>query len=361
MRRTLLIAAVLLLLHAPAVLAGQLARAQGEDPATSVYDVFLASEERDELSRQVHFVDARTGLSVVVATPGSDHTLIDGGVIFREAGTGFIRIATPDGRAEIFSPIPPGQPNVRVDWVISPGRERLAWTVTVRSEQSLVSDLYLAAGDGSGARLALHTTSTHGVGVVPLAVADAGDWIDYTRRADLFDGAPLSPASAVEEVLRLDVATGASTPLPDAPGCPCPFATTPDGARFARLRAGDDGEFSVTVWEVGADFVVQASPLATDFERAAGLLLSPDGAQAVYTLARGQTRFRYALVAANLLTGEQRIVDDQLDGDLRAVAFVAGGDALLMTGALGEGTYKVWLEDGSAVQVSPHTYLGQLE
>ena len=31
-----------------------------------------------------------------------------------------------------------------------------------------------------------------------------------------------------------------------------------------------------------------------------------------------------------------------------------------MIGALGEGTYKIWLEDGSAVQVSPHTYLGQL-
>ena len=113
------------------------------------------------------------------------------------------------------------------------------------------------------------------------------------------------------------------TPLPDTPGCPCPVASTPDGARFARLQTDGDGAFSVTAWEVGADFVAQASPLATDFERAAGLLLSADGARAVYTLARGQTRLRYALVVADLLTGEQRIVNDRLDGDLRAVTFLA--------------------------------------
>lgn len=359
MRRTLLIAAVLLL--SQAAFGGQLARAQGDDAPPSVYDVFLASDDGDDLSRQVFFVDARTGLSIVVPAPGSDHTLIDGGVIYREAGTGFIHIATPDGRADLFAPIPPGQPNVRVDWAVSPGRERLAWTVTVRSDQSLVSDLYIGQGDGGGAHLALHTTSTRGLGVVPLAVAGAGNWIDYTRRADLFDGAPLSPATDIDEALRLDVATGASAPLPDAPGCPCSVASTPDGARFARLRTVGEGMFSITAWEVGADFVAQASPLVTDFERASGLLLAPDGARAVYTLARGQTRLRYALVVADLLTGEQRIANDQLDGALRATAFLAGGEALLMTGAQGEGTYKVWLEDGSAVQVSPHTYLGQMD
>ncbi|MCC7209739.1 MAG: hypothetical protein IT323_20695 [Anaerolineae bacterium] len=370
MRRPLLITAVLLILLLSFASSGQPARGQGDgDSPPTVYDVFL-TDDGDAAAQQVLFVDARTGLSVVVAAPGSDHTLIKQGVIYREAGTGFVRIATPDGRADIFAPIPPGQPNVRVDWVVSPGRERLAWTVTVSDGPNLVSDLYIAPGDGSGAQLALHATSTQGIGVLPLAVGDAGDWVDYARRADLFappseDGsAPPSPRSAVDEALRLDVAAGASAPLPElpatAPGCPCPVAVTPDGARFARLWADEDGAFAVTVWEIGADFSAQVEPLATDYERAAGLLLSPDGERAVYTLARGQTRLRYALVVANLLTGEQRLVNDRLDGDLRAAAFVAGGEALLMTGALGEGTYKVWLADGVAVQVSPHTYLGHI-
>jgi hypothetical protein len=355
----LLLALLWLIAAANQSVAPAIARDTAQSPTSTVYDVFVG---RESDAVRVYFVDARTGLSTVVPADGSRHTLLAEGVIFQEAATGIVRIATPDGRAAIFAAIQPVLPGVSVEWAVSPHRTRIAWTVTVGGAGAMVSDLYIAQASGEDTRLALHTTSTQGLGVLPLMVADDGAHVFYTRRTDLLEARPVP--LTVEDVFRLDVATGLSDLLPEAEGCPCPVAFSADGIQFARLEPLAQSGFVLRMWDLPSGLETLIAPprlgAGAAFDRGGATLILPDGRRALYTAARGTTQPRNALILAEAGRPEQRVITDRLPAFLRPVDYLPGSNAVLLIGSDGEGTYKVSLEDGAIVRVSAYTYLGQI-
>lgn len=317
--------------------------------ALPIYDVFLGAE-RGETA--LFFVDARSGLSRVISADGTHHTLLASGVIFEERETGIIRIATPDGRVEAYTLMPATGAEVAVDWVVSPDRMRIAWAHTEQRDGALSSDLYVSDINGLEKRLALHTSSTQGIGALPLAVTNDGATLFYTRLSDPFSERPDS--LAVETVTRLDVASAQSSRLPDGVDCPCIAGFTPDGRIFARLGR----EFGLEVWNLALPDAGGASlqPPRLRAGQAGYVLLSSDGDRALYTVA--DSAGRSALVLAEIAQATQRVLASNLRDPLRPVLLESA--YAVVVGIDRPGTYKIALGDGTLTQISAYTWLGQL-
>jgi hypothetical protein len=328
------------------------------------FDVFLNSE-LDTDTPGLYFVDARTGLSTVVATNGARHTLLEHGVLFQENGTGMIKVAYPDGRIDLHSAMQPTGPTATVNWVTSPDHRWLAWTISQQTGASLLSDLFIASSDGREKKLALHTSSTRRIDTVPLAITNDGATVFYSRQENIPREYQLFPVAG--EVFKLDVESGQTTPLPNLPGCECAVGFSPDGRRFARLEpAADKKGFAVRVYDLSIEGDVQIKASALSHTQAGYIILSRDGALGVYTSARGLPPARgvpperYAVLLVDLARGEQRLMTDPLVNNLRAVAFEPDNSAVLLVGVNTDGTYKLFLKDGTLLQVSAYTFLGTI-
>ncbi|GEM_PF-1023040 len=330
--------------------------------ATSSYDVFVNST-LNKGGAGLYFVDARTGLSTVVSTGGSRHTLLDNGVLYQEDDGGVIMVAYPDGRKAAHPAIQPPDSKATINWVVSPDRKRIAWTVSQLSQTTLLSDLFVASIDGSGKKLALHTSSTKNIETVPLALTNDGGTVFYSRQSSVSRDYQLFQVSG--DVFRLDVASGQATQLPDNAKCACAVGFTPDGARFERLEATPQG-FAARLWDLAAKIDTPIAAPGISHTQAGYLVLSRDGNLAVYTSARGVPPAkgvppeRYALILIDVARREQRLMTPALVNKLRAVSFAPDNSAVLVVGTDKDGTYKLSVQDGTLLQVSPYTFLGTI-
>jgi hypothetical protein len=330
--------------------------------ATSSYDVFVNSTLNKD-GAGLYFVDARTGLSTVVSTGGSRHTLLDSGVLYQEDDSGTIMVAYPDGRKAAYPAIQPPDPKATVNWVISPDRKRIAWAVSQLSETTLLSDLFVADIDGGGKKLALHTSSTKNIDTIPLALTNDGGTVFYSRQSSVPRNYQLFPVAG--DVFRLDVASGQATQLPDNAKCACAVGFTADGARFERLEATAQG-FAARLWDLAAKIDTPIGAPGISHTQAGYLVLSRDGNMAMYTSARGVPPAkgvppeRYALILIDVARREQRLMTPALVNKLRAVTFAPDNSAVLVVGADKDGTFKLSLQDGTLLQVSPYTFLGTI-
>ncbi len=326
------------------------------------FDVFLNSS----LSKGqpgLYFVDARTGLSTVVVTNGTRHTLIEDGVLFQENDTHAIKVAYPDGRIALHTAMQPPSPDAALNWVTSADHRRIAWSVSQRTSTSLLSDLYVAMSDGSDKKLALHTSSTKNVDTIPLAITDDGATVFYSRQVSEQKNYQLFPVAG--DVFKLDVASGQAAQLPA--GCACAVGFSPDGRRFARLEpSADQKGFGVRIWDLSIKGDIQIQPSGIAHTQAGYLILSRDGSVAMYTSARGIAPAkgvppeRYALMLVDLARRDQRLLTDPLVSSLRAVSFDPDNTAALVVGVDKDGTYKLSLKDGTLLQVSAYTFLGTI-
>ena len=315
------------------------------------------------------FVDARTGLSNSVAINGEQYTALTNGVLFRESDSHLIKIAYPDGRIELYTPMQPSGPNLRLEWAVSQNRKWIVWTTSRTEGQSLIGDTYLLPVGGQDKRQVLHSSSTNGVVTIPLAVTNDGSAIFYTRQGDPDPNAyQLFPA--VADAYKLDVESGQSAQMPGEPKCACAAAFSADGKQFLRLETPDNQQgFNARLWDltIKTDQLIGA-PLqnaASAFRQAGYMLFSPDGRLAVYTAAHGipptkNSPERYFIVLVDVERREQRILTDPLISALRPVAFKSDNSAVLLAGTTKDGTYKVTLQDGDFLQVSAYSFLGTI-
>lgn len=355
MRRFAILSAVLSLLAAPSPTA-----------AVSAFDVFLGVDRAGKIS--LYFVDARTGLSVVVAAPGTRHTLLATGVIYQEDETGVIRLAHPAGRSDPYPLFQLAGPDTAVDWVVSANRLHLAYALSRREGTTVFSDLHIANADGSERKLALHTSSTQGLGALPLALSNDGATLFYTRRSDIFE--PRAALPPVEQVLRLDIATGETTPLPNGTGCPCVVGFSPDGTKFGRLEpAGGNqgGGFALRLWDLKLSLETRIETPRSNFTQAGNLVFSEDGLLAAYTVSRNVTasRSEHALMWVDLRQRQQRPLSLAGEANISAnVRLIAGAfsrdNTLLILGSTRPGTYKYSPANRALAQVSAFTFLGHI-
>ncbi|MCC7451071.1 MAG: hypothetical protein IT324_26895 [Anaerolineae bacterium] len=329
------------------------------------YDVF-ASANAVKGRAGLFFVDARTGLSSVVVTDGMQHTLLQRGVLYREPDTGVMKVAYPDGRIELHPAIQPTSAKAALNWITSPDRTRIAWTVSQVQGTTLVSDLFIAQADGSDKKLALHTSSTRNIDTVPLALTNDGATVFYARQAQpaassyqLFDVAT--------DVFQLDVASGKATQLPAESKCACAVGFSPDGRIFVRLEADTDKQgFGARAWDLSIKINTAVKAPNIIHTQAGNVLVSRDGTLALYTSARGVPPAkgvppeRYVIVLADFSRREQRVLTEPQVNNLRAVTFEADKSSALVVGVDKDGTYKLSLRDGSLLPVSAYTYLGTI-
>jgi hypothetical protein len=327
------------------------------------FDVFLNSTMSSG-SAGLYFVDARTGLSNIAVTNGTHHTLLETGVLFQENETGAIKIAYPDGRIELYPAIQPPDPKAAVNWIVSTDRKRIAWSVSKMSGTSTLSDLYTALSDGSDKKLVLHTSSTKNLIVVPLLITNDGTSVFYSRQIGTPGIYQLFPVAG--DAFQLDVASGRATQLPDQARCACAVAFSPDGRLFARLETTAGNGFGLRVWDLSIKVSTPIQPSQLPHTQAGYLILSHDGALAMYTSARGVPPAkgvppeRYALVLVDVVQREQRLMTEALPNNLRAVEFESDNSAVLVVGVDKDGTYKLSLKDKTLLAVSAYTYLGTI-
>jgi hypothetical protein len=340
---------------------GALAPAQAQGGSFDVFVNSAISKGKPGL----YFVDARTGLSTVVVTNGTRHTLLEKGVLFQENDTGLIKIAYPDGRIELHSAMQPTGANQTINWVASANHSRIAWSVSQRTGTSLLSDLFVAESSGGDKKLVLHTSSTRNVDTLPLAVTDDGATVFYSRQDNTQKLYQLFPLPG--DVFSLDVQSGKTTELPAKSPCVCAVGFSPDGRRFGRLEPSTDPKgFGVRLWDLSiqADTPIKAPGIA--HTQAGYLSIARDGSLAIYTSARGLPPARgvpperYALILVDVARHEQRLMTDPLVSNLRPVAFEPDNSAVLVVGVDKDGTYKLSVKDGTLLQVSAYTFLGTI-
>ncbi|MEP7287011.1 MAG: hypothetical protein ABI947_14745 [Chloroflexota bacterium] len=346
------------------VLCGDPTRMFAQSSVTGPFDVFV-NHNISKNQAGLFFVDSRTGLSNVVVTNGTRHTLLGNGVLYLENDTKAIKIAYPNGRTDPFPAIEVNNAKAQVDWVVSPNGKQIAWTVSLAGEQSLLSDLFVAGADGSAKKLVLHTSSTKGVDTIPLAVTDDGTQVFYARQTR--DPQAYQLFATASDVFSVDIASGQPTELPGKTECLCALGFAANGHPFVRLQpAGDSGGFDALILDPSIKLETQISAPQLTHRQAGNLLMSRDGGTIIYTSARGVPPAKgvppeqYAVIVADVSRREQHVVVAPQKINLRPIAFEHGNTVAILVNADGDGTYKLSLKDGNLLPVSAYTFLGTI-
>jgi hypothetical protein len=332
--------------------------------STTSFDVFL-SKNTDEGKTEVFFADVRTGLSSIVATNGQRHILVGNGVLYLESETNTAKIAYSDGRIEPFAAIEVGGADRTVNWIVSPNHQQLAWAVSHPEGASLLSDLFVAAADGSNKKLVVHASSTKGIDTIPLALTNDGGTLFYARQGQEPADYQLFPTAT--DLYSVDTATGQPTQLPGSSGCACAAAFSADGRLLMRLESTENQQgFTARLWDLSIKVDTEIAAPGLAHLQAGNVLFSPDGTLAIYTSARGVAPAKgspaeqYVLVLVDMTRRQQRVLTDSLKSNLRPVAFEADNSTVLLTSLDKDGTFKFSLKDGTLLPDSAYTFLGTI-
>ncbi|GAB4573587.1 MAG: hypothetical protein Kow0077_16440 [Anaerolineae bacterium] len=362
------------LLMLAGVLAGVLLPASGigqaQTTSTMWREVYVRRNESDLAAglARLYFIDVVTGEAVTADVSGERFTIAGDYVMFRDPATGTVYRAWPDGRVESHPFIQPAPETIRIDWVVSPNGEWLAWTLTNQTSGGLQTVTTLARTNGTEPRVILVDGPDPFLRVVPIALTN--DWVFF------FDRQPQGVGEyffyrQYAAIHRLDVGAEAPEPrlLPFEPNCLCGAGISANGQYFARLeQVGDAGGFDVRLWDLPAAVDVFAPSLPVNYQAAGAVLVAPDGRRAVYSLANnlavdsadsGRERFMLALVDAS--TGEQRaLLYNQLLIPLLPVGWTDDGQNVLLVNPRQDGTWKLNIEAMQVRQVSSATWIGLL-
>ncbi len=311
------------------------------------------------------FVDSVTGSMITADVSGERFTVAGGYLIYSDPVTGTIYRAWPGGRIEPHPFIQPAPETRRIDWVVSPDGEWIAWTLTNAVSGGLQTITTLARADGTAPRVILTDGPDAFMRVVPLALTNA--WVFYYDRqpqgvGDFF----FYPQYAA--IYRLDAGAEAPQPalLPFEPNCLCGAGFSPNGQYFARLeRVTEAGGYDLRLWDLAAGIDTYAPALGVQYTLAGGVLVAPDGSRAVYSLANGLAvdsatsgRERYMLALMDARAGEQRaLLYNQLLVPLLPLAWTEDGGGVLLYNPRQDGTWKLNIESGEVLQVSSATWI----
>ncbi len=314
---------------------------------------------------RLFFVDPVTGEAVTADVRGDRFTVVGGYVLFQNAEDGTLSRAWPDGRVEPHPFIQPIPETARIDWVVSPDGQWIAWTRTDRTADGQLTTLTtLARPDGGDQRVLLQDGPDAFLHIVPLALTDNSTFF-FDRQPGGLGGFFFYPQYA--DVHRLRPEQPAPERLPFEPNCFCAAALSADGQYFVRLeQASDSGGFDARVWDLAANIDTFAPTIAPPYALAGAALVSPEGERVVYSLANnvtldsaGSGRERFMLVVVEAKQGEQRpLLETPLDRPLLPLAWTDDEHGVLLYNPRRDGTWKLSLDTGEIRQVASATLVG---
>jgi len=329
------------------------------------WDVFIERNIDNDNTDRLLFIDVLTGETVSVETHGERYTPLLRGVIFFDWMENQVKLATPAGVVQDHPFIVHSFGIRRIDWVVSNDRKSIAWTLTrAIDDTALVTTTLLADIDGSNIREMLIDGPREGVRALPVAFSGDNSKLYMDSHPDGLS--QFSPYTQYAGLFSLDLSSGEITPLPGEPSCFC-------GAGFGSgmllrlfLNNNLDG-FDVNVYSVdGGEPRTISAITRRDYTQAGDVLLSDDGAFAVYALSQvrgfgtAEQIVRTVFIQVDLLTLEQEIINNPITTFVHAVAWTEDNTAILFTSDQQNGTWKINLADGQLVKVADAAYIGRL-
>jgi hypothetical protein len=337
-------------------------RAQDFEDTPHLWQVFVQRNVDGGGSDRLTFVDLLTGAEAGVTITGERYTLDRTSVIFFDRGTRRVMAALPDGRVNAHPFIQPERSSHRIDWLVSPKQEWVAWTRTEVGPDGLTTVTSIARRDGSELRQVLVDGPRQGIGATPVAFSrdQAVLYMDFQP-----DGlGDFTPFPQYAGLFALDLASGEWDYLPDEPGCYC-GAGFGQGL-FLRLKVADNLRgFDLHIYNLAAQ-VSNVIPFGNygGFTQAGDIVLSNSGRRAIYALAQIQNFGRpdqfaqtvFMLVDLDLMT--QQPLTDRINTFVEPLSWTEDDTAVIFTSKQQDGTWKINLSDGRLDRIANATYLG---
>ncbi|MFQ3566104.1 MAG: hypothetical protein SNJ59_03815 [Aggregatilineales bacterium] len=329
-------------------------------PSARPHQVFIEHGDPDRLI----FVDLLTGEEQAVSSRGERYTIYGGEVLFFDADRRQMMIAGADGRLRPHTFIQPGREARRIDWAISSDEQMIAWTITTGTPSALRTTTYVADSSGAASARPVFSDGPHdGIRAYPVAFNRDRNILYMDYQPDFI--ADFTPFRQHASLFSLDLDSGAIAPLPGEPGCFCGAGI--GGGRFLRLMLAAEGGFDLRVVDLDTDLAQTIRGLGlAEYTQGGDVLLAPDGARAVYTLARvrgfgtAQQMLETVFILVDLVTMSQRILFETDDLFLRPVTWTDDDSAILLISPTAAGTWKLSVPSGELSQVASATYLGTM-
>lgn len=307
------------------------------------------------------FIDLLTGEERYIDVPGDRYTALPGGVLYVDTEARRVMYAAADGVVSVHPFIQLGEAR-RIDWIISPDRTRIAWTLTSGSPTALTTVTAVAALDGSQPTTPFTDGPREGIRAFPVAFSADGSALIMDFQPDTLGD--LTPFRQYAALFSVDLATGERRSLPGEPGCFCGAGT--DGRLFVRMGlAGGRAGFDLNVYNLGTGARQTIPGLSLDaYTQGGDVLISPDGTRALYALAQvrnfgtpNQT-LQTVFVLVDLLTMTQRPLVQPINTLIRPLAWTEDNTAVLFTSPIRNGTWKLNIADDTLHAVAEAAYVG---
>jgi hypothetical protein len=328
------------------------------------FQVFVDLDVDNAGLDRVIFLDVVTGEQTDALIDGERYTLLADRLMYRDRTSDQIMLITPDGRIEAHPFMQKPQGARRIDWLLSPDKTRLAWTITGGTPDALTTQTFTADVNGVVIRDVLTDGARGGIRAYPVAFNPDHSvlYLDYTPDA-IGEFAPLRQYAGL---FGVDIATGQIIELPGEPGC---FCGAGFGAhQFVRLTlAGGLNGFDVRLVDLRtrSERMIPSLNLI-NFTQSGDVIISPNGQYAVYTLAQirgfgtpGQT-IQSVFVRVDMLSGTQQVLTQPANSLFRPVAWTDQNRALFVTSPALNGTWKVDLAGGDLQRIAASAYLGEI-
>jgi hypothetical protein len=313
---------------------------------------------------RIILLDLLTGEEREVDVFGERFSVTHQGIMFYSPTDNRVKVITVDGEVSNHPFVQPSASSRRIDWLVDTDGQRIVWTLTEGREGALTTLTEIADVSGENRRLLLADGPRDGIRAFPVAFSP-------DQRALYMDYQPdsigdLTTFRQYAGLFGVDLESGEIVALPNEPGCFCGggfgggwflrLALTPDLASF---------DLRITQLERGQTETLSALPL-TDFTQGGDVLISPQGARAVYALAQvrnfgtPEQQIQTVLVQVDLTTLTQTVLGDVVDFLLRPVAWTEDESAVILRSPQFGGTWKIGVPDGALEQIASATYLGTI-
>jgi len=312
------------------------------------------------------FLDVLTGETATADVYGGRYTPMGDALLYYDRLENRMMTASPDGETAPHPFIQPQPDTARLDWVVSPDARMIAWTRTATGDgDSLTTVTTVATVEGDDMREVLTDGPRNGIRAAPVAFSanNASLYMDY-QPDQLGDFTPYAEYAGLFEV---DIKNGGVIGfLPNEPGCFCGAGF--GGGQFVRLALTDDlSGFDVEITDLAAG-VTDTIPAVNlqNYTQGGDVLVSPDGAYAVYALAQVQDfgtpnqTVQTVFVLVDIAAETQRTLTNPLYNYLRPVAWTENNSAVVLTSSASGTTFKLNLDNGRLEEIARAVYIGTL-